>query len=697
LRVIRTPGPVAVLLFLLASGATAGRDGTEIAPPQLAAAARELGGGLVSDDASLLGEPAVRLPATPEGTALHLAGTLPWASARYLAMDALVDGDHDGEVLLRFFAKGEPKARLRVSLGLFPRLRTRLVLPLSVLDAQSLFLPRTPGRLKAVASGRRLPPAEIDHVDLQLKQAGGPQSLYLGAISFRTTVPPCPVPAAPLVDSLGQWKAKEWPDKTKDDAYLGTDLDVQLERGREASWPKGFCRRGGSEERTFRPTGFFHLVHDGTRWWLVDPEGHGFFSLGLDSVRPGEQAAVVPGAEALFGPLPPRKGPLAEAWGRSDRWGVPTYSYALANLIRSFGPRWRDDWTQLTRDRLVAWRFNTIGNWSDPGFEKASGLPYVIPMPPYPTTAVHLYRDFPDVFAAEFQRSAREYARHLASFRDDANLVGYFMGNEPQWAFGANDLAAEMLEAHPGSATRRRLSAWLSERYHGDAAAWARAWGLGLTSFDQVTTAVVPRAADRSAAAKADLWEFSKEMVRAFVRIPAQECRRVDPNHLNLGLRYAWISSDLLFEGAEWFSVFSINAYEMLPPADEIARIAERTRKPVMIGEFHFGALDRGLPATGLRAVASQAERGVAYRRYVEAAAANPNVVGVHYFVLNDQPVLGRFDGENFQIGFVDVCHRPYRELVDAARTTHERIYDVVEGREKPYDREAKEVPRVGF
>jgi hypothetical protein len=271
------------------------------------------------------------------------------------------------------------------------------------------------------------------------------------------------------------------------------------------------------------------------------------------------------------------------------------------------------------------------------------------------------------------------------------------MGNEPQWAFGANNLAAEMLEAGPGSATRRRLSAWLSERYQGDAAAWARAWGLGLTSFDEVVTAVVPRAADRSEAAKADLWEFSKEMVRAFVRIPAQECRRVDPNHLNLGLRYAWISSDLLFEGAEWFNVFSINAYQMLPPAEEIARIAERTRRPVMIGEFHFGALDRGLPATGLRGVASQAERGVAYRRYVEAAAANPNVVGTHYFILNDQPVLGRFDGENFQIGFVDVCHRPYRELVEAAKATHERIYDVMEGREKPYDREAKEIPRVGF
>jgi hypothetical protein len=684
-------------LALLGLVAPGGRDLAEVTPAQLAAAARGLGGGPVSD-ASVLGGPAIRIPGTPEGTALRLAASLPWASARYLAMDTLVDGDHDGEVLIRFFAKGEERPRLRVALGLFPGLRTRLVLPLSLLDGQTLFLPRTPGRLKAVVGGRRLPTPEIDHVELQLKKTAGAQSLYLGAISFRTTEPPCPVPARPIVDSLGQWKDRDWPDKTKDDAYLGTDLDVQLERGRGASWPKGFCRRGGTEARTFPPGGFFHLVHDGTRWWLVDPEGHGFFSLGLDSVRPGEAAAVVPGAEALFGPLPPKRGPLAEAWtGRSERGGVETFSFALANLVRSFGPRWREDWTELTRDRLVAWRFNTVANWSDPDFQKASGLPYVIPMPPYPTTALHLYRDFPDVFAGEFRDAARAYARHLIPFRDEASLIGYFMGNEPQWAFGANDLAAEMLEAGPGSATRRRLSAWLSERYRRDAAAWARAWGLGLTSFDQVVTAVVPRAADRSEAAKADLWEFSKEMVREFVRVPAEECRRVDPNHLNLGLRYAGISSDLLFEGAEWFNVFSINAYEILPPAEEIARIAERTRRPVMIGEFHFGALDRGLPATGLRAVASQAERGVAYRRYVEAAAANPNVVGTHYFILNDQPVLGRFDGENFQIGFVDVCHRPYRELVEAAKATHERIYDVMEGREKPYDREAKEVPRVGF
>jgi hypothetical protein len=115
----------------------------------------------------------------------------------------------------------------------------------------------------------------------------------------------------------------------------------------------------------------------------------------------------------------------------------------------------------------------------------------------------------------------------------------------------------------------------------------------------------------------------------------------------------------------------------------------------VIIGEFHFGALDRGLPATGLRGVASQADRGVAYRRYLESGAANPNLVGVHYFILNDQAVLGRFDGENYQIGFQDVCHTPYPELVEQAQAAHEAMYDVMTGARPPFAQKAREVPKI--
>ncbi len=692
----------AVVLLLAGPGVETSARETPLAhlgPEELAPLASGVEQAAVVHSSPLGGE-ALRLPAMPVGRALRLGKALPWREARFLVLDALADGELDGELLLRFFATGETEPRVSVSLGLFPGLATRVSLPLSVLDGQTIFIARTPGRLKAVVNGRRLGAAEIDHVELQLKRTATAQALYLGGLWLQTDEPgDYPLPPRPVVDALGQWTTKDWPGKTRDEAQLAADLQASLEEARRASFPASWCRYGGTKAKRFDATGFFHVRHDGRRFWLVDPDGHGFFSLGLDSVRPGESSAIVPGTEPLFGPLPPRDGPFAAAWGtRSARWGTESYSFGVANLVRGFGVEWHSRWRELVEGRLRAWRFNTLGNWSESELLRTQpSLPYVIPMPDYPTTSLLLYRDFPDVFADEFRESARRWAQHLVAYRRDPSLIGYFMRNEPLWAFGANNIAAEMLERNPGSASRRALARWLRERYHGDAPAFSRAWGLGLTSFEQLESELVPRAADRSPAAREDLWAFSKEMVRTYVGLPARACREVDPHHLNLGMRYAWVSSDLLYESAESFDVFTINSYSMVPPAETIAEITRRTKKPVLIGEFHFGALDRGLPATGLRGVASQEERGVAYRRYVEAAAALPNVVGTHYFILNDQELLGRFDGENFQIGFVDVCHRPYQELVQAASRTHEVVYDVMQGRRPPFARQAQEIPKVGF
>ncbi|MER3439727.1 MAG: hypothetical protein C4346_20225 [Chloroflexota bacterium] len=108
--------------------------------------------------------------------------------------------------------------------------------------------------------------------------------------------------------------------------------------------------------------------------------------------------------------------------------------------------------------------------------------------------------------------------------------------------------------------------------------------------------------------------------------------------------------------------------------------------RPILVGEFHFGALDVGLPASGIGRVRDQAARGQAFRVYVEDAAAKPWCVGVHWFQLYDQSALGRFDGENYNIGFLDVCNRPYAPLAVAARATHERLYQVALGEVEPYN-----------
>jgi hypothetical protein len=92
----------------------------------------------------------------------------------------------------------------------------------------------------------------------------------------------------------------------------------------------------------------------------------------------------------------------------------------------------------------------------------------------------------------------------------------------------------------------------------------------------------------------------------------------------------------------------------------------------------------------GLKQTASQEERGVAYRYYIENALADPSIVGAHWFEWIDEPSTGRFDGENYNIGFVDVTDRPYRELLDAAAATHRRLLGVHGGKDAPVTRQAK-------
>ena len=70
-------------------------------------------------------------------------------------------------------------------------------------------------------------------------------------------------------------------------------------------------------------------------------------------------------------------------------------------------------------------------------------------------------------------------------------------------------------------------------------------------------------------------------------------------------------------------------------------------------------------------------ERAKAYQSYMMGALRHPLFVGAHWFQYGDQVTTGRGDGENYQIGFVDICDTPYYETVMAARSIGYRLYDI--------------------
>ncbi len=636
-----------------------------------------------------------------EGTPGKL-GNINWNDYKYLVFDAINHGDHSMAVEIEFWdadhAYDDPN--IHCINGILPKLKTRIAFPLDSLKGQNLFLPRTPGKLKTVVHGSKVELNETNRFAIGTAKFTYKQVLEISNLHLSDTEPNYPLEDKKLVDEMGQWMLNDWPEKARSVDEMVSYLKGELHKTEKNQGTPTFKNRdeyGGWKGKKFDATGYFRTQHDGRRWWLVDPDGYAFYSMGMDVTSPGE-SGLVTGIEKLFGWLPDKSGEFKDAYSIEGNSGNNLFiNFGVSNLIRAFGPdKWWQSWAKITRERMSDWGFNTIGNWSPMRFIKYSKLPYVWPLGEFPTTAKNIFRDFPDVFSDEYKNNSSKFAEQIKAFEGDPYMIGYFLRNEPEWAFVNNlNIAEELLENEADLYSKNALIDFLSKRYSGSINKFNKAWNTSFSGFNQLKKKI-RKASKLSDAAAHDLKDFSKKMIELYVKIPSQAVKMLDPYHLNLGMRYAFISSDDLFAGYENFDVFSLNNYKM-SPVESIEKVGKFTNLPVMIGEYHFGALDRGPTATGLRAVTSQDERGKAFRYYNEAAAATEYCVGTHYFILNDQAALGRFDGENYQIGFTDVCHKPYGEMVRHVVDCNKVIYDVADGKKEKYNISPDEIYTISY
>jgi hypothetical protein len=579
-------------------------------------------------------------------------------------------------------------------------------MPLEAVNQNRWRYDREGAWLKPMCSGDRVDLDRVDRMSLTiLRKSAQPVRWCMTPLVATVDVPlkldePI-LPRGPLIDELGQSTLHDWPAKSRSAEQVSERLRVQLEAAPQQRWPEGFSRWGGWTGKRFQSTGFFRLHRDegphrddgphrdeDGRWWLVDPDGYAFWSSGMDCVRVDTNAAY-DGLETALTWMPDPEGDYKDIYSAGE---IPAINYLAANFIRAFGLKdWYARWATIALAELRRTGFNTVANWSDWQIARQARFPYVRPLhPAWPTTPL-IYRDFPDVFDLRFEQDAVVYAGQLRETADDPAFIGYFLMNEPTWGFAAETPAAGMLFNTPCCAARAALADALRFAYGSDDAL-AAAWGEGVT-FEVVREGAWQRAL--TDAARADLAAFSETMVEKLFKGLSDACIRVDPNHLNLGVRYYTVPPAWAVKGMQYFDVFSMNCYRERVPAGEIKRIHDLLGMPVMVGEWHFGALDVGLPGSGIGHVRDQAARGQAFRLYVEDAAAQPYCVGVHYFTLYDESALGRFDGENWNIGFLDVCNRPYAPLDEAARATHERLYRVAAGEVEPYDDAPEYLPRL--
>lgn len=516
--------------------------------------------------------------------------------------------------------------------------------------------------------------------------------------NFRLEDPPSPLPAAlsskesffPCIDRFGQYKHTEWPGKIHDEDELkkyavAEAADLAAHPGPADRTPYG----GWASGPDYPATGNFYPVrHDG-KWFLVDPSGKLFWSLGMDTVMLDNQEAVTGLAlrEHYFEALPPR----AEA-----RWCYSTYrprrrwykeqgiketecvSFLLNNLRLKDGGSKKEVYAAFydrVLKRLKSWGFNTLGNWTDRSVVAQKKLPYADSL--YINGEVipgdrGTWRKFHEVFSPNFEKTLIAHIKkYRASSLNDPYCIGFFVDNELSWGDDAG-LVRGVLRSPAGQPSKIAFSERLKAKY-GSVEKLNQAWGSSYRSWqDFLESTELPdekRAWD-------DLVLFNTEIINLYFSKIREVFNTVLPGKLYLGCRFPNdYNRSVVKIAAKYVDVLSFNLYKY---SIGTFQLPEGVDKPIIIGEWHFGTMQYGPPNPGLCNTADQTERARAFDRYVRSALWNRNVVGVHYYGLYDQVATGRpNDCENMQIGFLSIVDNPYPEMVSAARKISGELYQL--------------------
>lgn len=481
----------------------------------------------------------------------------------------------------------------------------------------------------------------------------------------------------PFIDRFGQFAHAEWPEKVHDEAELAADLAAERAALRPA--PASWDRFGGWKEgpvvaqATTQSRGagpscpaFGTAKIDG-RWWLVTPEGHLFFSFGVDTLR--HQTDVLNGHRhpAWYETPPPKNGAMA-----FTHW----------NLQHKFGKRdYLADYYRFIHERLASWGFNTIGRWGAWRLPAAGRTPYLLQLesparaPRLPGTRIY------DVFHPDFEEKFRDgvlaQARKepaIAAAAEDPFCIGLSIDNEP--SFGTM-IPVMMAQDFRDSPAKNAFFERIRAKY-ASLAAINSAWGTRLATWPELMSLPAPLP---GAGFAADANDFILDWLRRYFSAARSALKSIAPQRLYFAAAFAGMEQPTAAWDAAAESADVLMADVHLRDASALRPLCSPSapEKPLILGAFTFGCLDRGMFATGPVALPDQAARADALRTFVRGALENPLVVGAHWFQYRDQPIIGRDDGEAFEIGLVDVCDRPYREVIDAAREIGERLYGRVQ------------------
>jgi hypothetical protein len=407
-----------------------------------------------------------------------------------------------------------------------------------------------------------------------------------------------------------------------------------------------------SEVQTTRQApGTVKAAEKGKKWstadingvqWLVDPDGKLFYSKGVNKVTPGKD-------------------------NEKSRAGL---EYCWLNFCSSLG-----EWRQQVASRLRRWGFNTLGGWSDCATEL--GFPFMVDLELGRTSHYH----WVDPFDPQIEQKVLDKAKELtAPYKNLPQLIGYFSDNEVGW--WNSSLFIWFMKAPWENHTKRFLWQMIYDTYEGNWGGFLVDWSPqgGARNFEDLKKAGASLKLRPGGNGIRLVDRFMSECAKRYYELMYKAIHAADPKALVFGDRLPlYYHQDAILAMGDNVDVISTN-YNVDVADGWVAPyffdgLRKLSRKPVLVTEFFFAAAENrsgNLNETAgnrlakpghLMTVATQVERTWGAGNALRSFARFPNVVGAHWFQYCDEPMGGREDGEDYNMGLVDTANRPYEEL----------------------------------
>ena len=210
----------------------------------------------------------------------------------------------------------------------------------------------------------------------------------------------------PYLDEFGQVRAVDWPGKAADIKDIRKTLNQAFQSAKSSAKTRRLSQYGGwLDGPKLEATGHFRTQKVDGKWWLVDPEGYLFFSVGVSMA--GNKSETLLNQRRLdanfFAYVPGENDYLR--WAVRKKQGQKEFlHFPSMNYQRALGNDWNDRSRDGIHNRMRAWGVNTLGAWSDEALQRDGRTPYTLIASIWWDRG---YGAFPTPFEAGFEEELR--------------------------------------------------------------------------------------------------------------------------------------------------------------------------------------------------------------------------------------------------------------------------------------------------